>query len=227
MKRKAVAIPLFLALFLHCSGLPERDVTDRKGESIEISLSFNTESYPWILGTKYPQLAVWVQPESIDSKTIFVTSGAAKNDWYFADERPGSLPVWFGVQQKDKNIEIDAISGATPSGEVHTITWKIPESYREKEVTVFIEANVSFDYNDFYTKDENSQGYSDVNGQPSIIWKSKFIADDQPHEITPEIIGHGHVSGKNHLVDPDMSNITTAAELFSYITVSYRLSAAF
>jgi len=222
MKKRIWVIPLFLILFLQCAGLKEQDSVCKGKKFMKISLSFNTESYPWIFGTKYPQLAVWVQPESVDSKTIFVTRGAAENDWYFADERPGSMPVWFGVQQKEKNIEIDAISGATPSGEVHTITWKIPEIYRDKEISVFIEANVSFDYNDFYTKDENSAGYSDVNGQPSIIWKSKFIADDQPHEIIPEIIGHGHVLGENHLVDPDISNITTASELFSYITVSYR-----
>lgn len=224
MKKRGWIIPLFLILFLQCAGLKERDSLRNGKEFIEISFSFNTDSYPWIFGTRYPQLAVWVQPESVDLKTIFVTRGAAKNDWYFADERPGSLPVWFGVKQKEKNIEIDAISGATPSGEVHTIIWKIPENYRGKELTVFIEANVSFDYNDFYTKEENSPGYSDVNGQPSIIWKSKFMADDQPHEITPEIIGHGHVLGENHSVDPDISNITTAAKLFSYIKVVYHPS---
>lgn len=188
---------------------------------MELSLSFNTESYPWLLGTKYPQMVVWIQSGDETPKTIFVTRGAGEKKWWFASERPGALPVWDGIKTKEKDIKIDAVSGATPSGEVHTVSWQIPVEYKGKELTVFLEANVSFDYNDYYNKEENTPGYSDVNGQPSIVWRASFMVDEQPQEVTPEIIGHGNALGVDTVLDPDLSNITTARDLFGYISIQY------
>jgi len=114
------------------------------------------------------------------------------------------------------------VTGATPGGDMHTIRWAIPEKYAGKNVMVFIEANVSLDYNEFYSKDEDSPGFSDVNGQPSVVWRTAFPVDDTPRQLTPDIIGHGHVLGKDSAIDPDMSGITTAAGLFNYIEISYQ-----
>ncbi len=221
MKKIILLIPLAIILLVHCAGLKENKVVDTNGRYIEIALSFNTAHYPWLLGTKYPQLAVWVESCTGDHETVFVTQGAGKNKWMFADERPGALPVWAGVRPEKQGPDIDAVSGATPSGEVHTIAWQIPEKYNGKDLTVFIEANVSFDYNDSYTKEENDPGYSGVNGQPSVVWSSLFHVDSKPKQMIPEMIGHGHVLGKNSTVDSDMSGITTAAELFNYVNITY------
>lgn len=221
MKKIFLFIPLAFVILVHCSGMPEQKTVDEHHQYMEIALSFNTESYPWLLGTKYPQLSVWIETDIGDHETVFVTLGAGKNKWMFADERPGALPVWTGIRPEKQDMEIDAVSGATPSGETHSIVWKIPAKYNGKRLSVFIEANVSFDYNEFYTKEENTPGYSGVNGQPSVVWKSSFIADDNPEQVTPEIIGYGHVLGKNSSVDSDMSGITTAAELFNYLNVIY------
>ena len=166
-------------------------------------------------------MAVWVQSGDESPETVFVTQGAGEKEWWFAWERPGALPVWDGIKTKEKDIKIDAVSGATPSGEVHTVFWQIPDKYNGKALTVFLEANVSFDYNDFYNKQENTPGYSDVNGQPSIVWHASFAVDDQPQEVTPEIIGHGNVLGSDNVLEPDLSNITTARDLFEYISVKY------
>lgn len=212
---------MVLVMLINCSGLKEQKAADSHQQIIEVSLSFNTDSYPWLLGTKYPQLAVWVEDDNGDVETVFVTQGAGQDKWMFADSRPGALPVWSGFRSEKQGLDVDAVSGATPSGEVYTISWQIPEKYQGKNLTVFIEANVSFDYNDFYTKEENNPGYSDVNGQPSVIWKSSFKVDDKPRQISPEIIGHGHVLGKNSEIDSDMSGITTAAELFNYMNITY------
>ena len=72
------------------------------------------------------------------------------------------------------------MTGATPGGDVHSIRWEIPKKYNGKPLSVFIEANVSFDYNEFYVKDEDSPGYSDFNGQPSMVWRTVFPLDDAP-----------------------------------------------
>ena len=221
MKKIILFIPLAIILLVHCAGLKENKVVDANGRYIEIAFSFNTDHYPWLLGTKYPQLAVWVESDTGDHETVFVTQGAGKNKWMFADERPGALPVWLGVRQEKQGPDIDAVSGATPSGEDHAITWQIPEKYNGKDLTVFIEANVSFDYNDFYTREESDPGFSGVNGQPSVVWQVLFTIDDSQKQLTPGIVGHGHVLGKNNAVDSDMSGITTAAELFNYINITY------
>ncbi len=221
MKRIFLFIPLAFVMLVHCSGMPEQKTVDAHHKNMEISLAFNTEHYPWLMGTKYPQLAVWVKSDDGGYETVFVTQGAGKNKWMFADSRPGALPVWSGVRPETQGPDIDAVSGATPSGEVHTIVWEIPEKYNGKNLKIFIEANVSFDYNDFYTKDENDPGFSDVNGQPSVVWEASFTVEGSPRQITPEMIGHGHVLGKDSAIDPDMAGMTTAAELFNYINIAY------
>lgn len=222
MKKQILLIPAILMLLVQCHGIKEQKTVDARGKYLVIALAFNTESYPWLLGTKYPQMAVWVAADSRRTETVFVTRGAGKDQWMFADERPGALPVWSGIRAEKQGPAIDAVSGATPGGSVHTIRWKIPKTYEDKSLTVFIEANVSFDYNDFYSKDEESPGFSDVNGQPSVVWQATLPVDGNPRQLTPEIIGHGHVLGKNSAIDPDMSKITTAAELFDYMEISYQ-----
>jgi hypothetical protein len=40
-------------------------------------------------------------------------------------------------------------------------------------------------------------------------------------DLAPEIIGHGHVLGKDHRINPDVSTLITAKETFQYIGISY------
>jgi len=204
-----------------CSVKNALQVKGTPGRTLKISLSYNTDSYPWILRTVYPQLAIWITYGPDEYKTVFVTQGAGKNKWLFADIRPGALPVWTGISENEKDLKIDAVTGATPSGDVHTFTWQIPEKLSGKAVSVFVEANVSFDYNEFYTKDEDHIGYSGVNGQPSMVWTGSFAVEDTKVQIVPEISGHGHVLGKDSILDPDNSHITTADKLFNYIRMDY------
>ena len=175
------------------------------------------------MGTKYPQMALWIESDPGNVKTFFVTSKAGENGWFGADKRPSSLPVWFGKLAKEGKIDIDSISGATPSGDVFTILWQVPDKLMNKDIKLFIEGNVSFDYNNFYIKKakKGTPGYSDVNGQPSIIWMCSLKIDGSKKEIKPEIAGHGHVIGENHSINKDLGNITTAKEMFNYIKVSY------
>lgn len=50
----------------------------------KIIFSFDSSSYPWLMSTRYPQMAVWVKDSSDTVKTVFVTKFAAKKrlDWF-------------------------------------------------------------------------------------------------------------------------------------------------
>ncbi len=220
-------VPIFIiiiALWIlaGCAGMKKAPVADITGRQLKIKFSFNTESYPWVLKTAYPQMTIWVESKDTPPKTVFVTEGAGQKKWLFADERPGALPVWGGTRSQEKNIQIDAVSGATPVGDTHTISWQVPDIYLGKNITIFIEANVSFDYNEYYTKDENTPGYSSVNGQPSILYQARCQIDKESKDIVPDIIGHGNVLGTDNNIDPDMSHITTARGLFNYVKIHYK-----
>ena len=69
---------------------------------------------------------------------------------------------------------------------------------------------------------KSDPGYSDVNGQPSLVWKATLRTSDKNSEVTPKVIGHGHVLGKNSTIDRNISKITTAKDLFYYIKVKYK-----
>ncbi|MCP4137315.1 MAG: hypothetical protein GY754_40480 [bacterium] len=228
--KKFISIFIFTLIILTgCSSQKaERGTINKADPHLSITLSFNPESYPWLLGTKYPTFAIWVEEKGSGyAKTIFVSGKAGKNSWFSADNRPSSVPVWYGARAKEKAAKkgtaIDSVTGATPSGKGFTVHWQLPSELKNKKVDIFLEGNVSYDNNDFYKKDlkEGSPGYNDVNGQPSMVWKSTIETGDKAAKIEPALIGHGHVLGKDHTINPDMSNITTAKTIFDYISVSY------
>jgi hypothetical protein len=198
---------------------------------LQVELVYNYDAYRrplFFLPKSRPTFSIWIADrESGDFESIFVTQKAAKNDWHFAESRPESIPVWYGIQQiegKNHAFDVDAVSGATPKGNNAVIYWSIPEELKGKRVDLYIEANNSFDFNAYYNKEKGSPGYSGANGQPSIVWKAAIdLAGPSLDNITPKIIGHGNVLGENHQIIPDTSKITTAAQTFQTIRVSYFL----
>ena len=196
---------------------------------IEIKLTYNLEVYEkpsFFLPKSYPTYAIWLEKQSSGTtKTMYVTAKAGQNKWILADSRPESLPIWYGVLKKESQdglLNIDAISGATQSGETAVIYWPVPTELLNKSVDIYIEANNSYDYNEYYSKKRDAAVYSGENGQPSLIWKATFALNDEDIEgVEPDIIGHGHVLGKDHQVYPDVSHITSARETFQYIGISY------
>jgi hypothetical protein len=70
--------------------------------------------------------------------------------------------------------------------------------------------------------DENEQhNYSWYRGQPSVVWRGSILVGDASHESKAQIIGHGHVSGENGQIDPDLTTLTTSLELIKNITATY------
>jgi hypothetical protein len=197
---------------------------------IEIKLTYNVAVYEkpsFFLPESYPTYAIWIEePNSGEIRTMYVTAKAGQNKWILADSRPESLPVWFGVQKKESagySSNVDAVSGATQSGETAVIYWPVPPELLNKQVNIYLEANNSFDYNDYYSKNRTAAGYSGANGQPSLVWKATLALNDTDIEvIESDIIGHGHALGEDHNLYPDVSRITSARETFQYIGISYK-----
>lgn len=202
------------ALILSLSGIQ----STASEETVHIQFVFNPESYPWMLGKKYPQIAVWAA-EKISGKneTIFVTKSSSLNKWTFASSRPESLPVWYSVKGGQA---VDAVTSATPNGNNFSVVWKMPLWAKGKIIEFYIEANISFDYNDNYAKKlpKDHKNFNGENGQPSLIWSANLDLS-KSGSVEPELIGHSHVMGKNGKIYPDLSEITTAKKLFHNIRI--------
>ena len=214
-----------LIMFVTACGTATETITvDSSRPSISVQFSFNPESYPRFIRKVYPQVAVWAAvADGTKASTIYVTEKGARDGWWGADRRPSALPVWYGVRASVGKNGIDAMTGATPSGESFQVSWNVPPGFTDSVFDIFVEANISFDYNEHFPKTakEGDNGYSDVNGQPSLVWKARIDPSKGRQEIIPKIIGHGHVLGKDHAISADMEKITTAKGLFHYVKVVY------
>jgi hypothetical protein len=232
MNRRIFCFGFTLLIIIGCASAPVQkdDVKiDFSQPYLEFKFTYNYDVYQkpsFFMPKSQPTFAIWLMEKNSGAiQTIYVTGKAGKNKWILAEARPESVPVWYGVWQKatvDENVSIDAITGATPSGETAVIHWQVPRHLRDTQVSVFIEANNSYDYNTYYTKQKGTAGYSAENGQPSLIWRAEIdFAKTMNEDISPEIIGHGSVLGENHQIDSDISKITTARDTFSYMGIRY------
>lgn len=178
-------------------------------------------------GFRYPpSYAVWVQDVATgETATLFVTGKASDDDSVGINKRPSALPVWFGVKQKEfpgQKKLADTISGATPSKEAH-LKVTVPDKFKGKKLQFFVEANVSYDYNDYYKEGlkQGEEGYNDVNGQPSIVW-SAIVEPGHTGSVALSVVGHGDVLGQDHAISSDMGHITTAAAILTQISIEYK-----
>lgn len=215
---------MVLVVLSSCGTATETGKIDWSQPSITIHFSFNPKSYPRFIKKMYPQMAVWaVSGRSGFSRTLYVTRAGAKDDWFSVDKRPSALPVWYGVRPAEKGSAVDAVTGATPGGESFRVNWNVPQALKGKPLDILIEANVSFDYNRHFPKraKKGEPCFSDVNGQPSLVWKARIVPGSKPQTVVPSITGHGHVLGEDNRIDPELSKVTTAKGLFHYIKVMY------
>jgi len=166
---------------------------------------------------KKPLIAVWLEDRSGRLlKTLYVTDRAAENRWRGgAEERPESLPVYYGSRDKAMVSEdIDVISAASKG--------KSPEARRfgddfpSETAFIMAEVNISYDYNDYYTRNR-----SGVNGQPSLVYQAEWDKMRQSFSLVPT--GTGSLSGDDCAVHTDMSHLSSALDLLSMITLSIQI----
>ncbi|MDA3957047.1 hypothetical protein [Oceanispirochaeta sp.] len=164
---------------------------------------------------KKPLIAVWLEDsEGRLLRTLSVTGKAAENRWLGkAVERPESLPVYYHSKAAaDIQESIDAISSASKGKEPKDR--RFPGEFPAETARIRAEVNISYDYNDFYTKE-----LTDVNGQPSLIFQSEWDSDKKEYSLKPA--GIGSVDGSTAVIDADLSHMTTALKLVDSILLSW------
>ncbi len=171
-----------------------------------------------------PQFAIWLENKNTgDIRTVFVTYRTATGDFEGKVECPISLPAWIGAFRKETGRDdfptprkpiCDAITGATSKVKELEIEVKIPG---KSQWYYYVEMNVSADYTTGfpYLRPDgtiDSQG----NGQPSIIYKGE-ISGISGDNSTPVLIGRTEQMYFSSEINPDLSDIDNAKNVFSVI----------
>jgi hypothetical protein len=163
-----------------------------------------------------PQLAAWITSmEGNYISTLLVSSRGGANKWRMAPKegRPEALPVWNHARNKTPGTDtIDAVTSATPKGTVQAefgANSLIPGT----EYKIFLEANISFDYNDFWPKKaRNGRPAAGVNGQPSLVYTASFVAGSTARvQLLP--VGHGAVDGSHGDIIYNTGDFTSALSI--------------
>lgn len=148
--------------------------------------------------------------------------------------RPESLPVFLhqlGNKSADNfyvptegDLLVDSYTGATMLDNFLLDT-RLKKTSRDK-FRIRFEINNSFDFNSYYSSDRfpddliySGNGYS---AQPSLIYEAIIDLNNEQKYYPMKLIGHGHHSGKDGLLYPDLENFTTALELVDRIIVEVK-----
>ena len=228
------AILLMLVFFFACeeegskvqAKSDSRMETDSNRVVLEFSFKVNRAVYQKTNIGEPPQLAIWI--ESLDSqmiKTVWISHRAAKNEWRGKIECPVALPYWEsrvalkiakpGMLSRRKS-EYDAISGPTPGAGDFSASIAVPQN---SAWIYFIEVNAAADYNQAFPY-WSKEGLPDsqANGQPSLVYSGRIIADGSSPD-TPVLIGRTEQRRPVNILSDDLSGITTANHLLENIVV--------
>ena len=175
-----------------------------------------------------PQFAIWLEnKETGDIRTVFVTYRTAVGYFKGKAECPVSLPVWIGAFRKETGRNDfparwkpapEAVTGATPQMREFEVSVDIP---KESEWYYYVEMNVSTDYNlAFPSVQVNDWTIDDQgNGQPSIIYRGE-ISGVSGKRSTPDLIGRSEQLYFSSEINPDLTGIGNAKDVFNLIKVN-------
>ena len=193
---------------------------------------------------QYPLFAIWAEDSTGNyTKTLYISRVISSSTFDYGKKtdgkwesaivrRPESLPYWShkrGIKAKDglymplgKSPDLDGVSGATPTSNfILNLKSKISNlrNYR-----IFLEVNQSYDWNEYYSKNRfpNDSIYSGSGqvGQPSLIY-SATVTPGNTHYIM-KLAGHGHHSGKDGKLYPDLSKVTTAKNIAERVILTIK-----
>lgn len=214
---------------------------------IQLSIDVLRSEHYW-----HPQMAIWVEDEQGNYvETLFVSKatarglffgGRSKDNFKTFDEnkdasgdyrRVNALPVWShkrGVKYADElyvppsnNPLPDAITGATIADNFQLMT----SMKKSSKFNLKVEINVAFDDNEYYSEydfadDETFHNGTGQLGQPSIIFDTSIDLNDGKDYYLMELIGRGHHSGQNGIINSDLSTLTTAKQIIERIVVGVK-----
>ncbi|MCF1422940.1 DUF4405 domain-containing protein [Mangrovimonas futianensis] len=195
---------------------------------------------------QYPLFAIWLE-DSLGNylETLYISRVIASSSYDYGTKvdgawksavkrRPEALPYWShkrGIQAADglyvplnNSQDIDAVSGATPTG--NFIIKSNSKLNKLNNYKVMLEVNQSYDWNTYYSEDRfpDDEIYSGTGqvGQPSLIYATSIspkVLENKSYSFM-NLVGHGHHSGKNGTLFTDLSKITTAKEIADRIILS-------
>ncbi len=214
---------------------PEIIITNVDGAGWEITIEVTPGK-----SHNYPMLALWIEDADGNFiQTLYVNESVGKGYFNYADKsegkwkpgtlvRPASLPVW--AHQRDvksdqgnymptqTNPVPDAYTSATPkAGFVLQTKTDKPLSAKFK---VLLEINQSWDWNNYWTnhKFPEDDDYKS-SAQPSLVYAVEIDTENLQETYEMKPVGHGHHSGKDGNINPDLNTITTALQIVEKITV--------
>ncbi len=190
----------------------------------------------------YTVMAIWMEDTAGNYiETLYATKNIATGTFWqtingeavrVSVRRPEAVPYWSykrGVVESDgKSVPTpetplaDAITGATP--ESHFILRTSISDTSLKQFKIIYEVNRSYDWNEYYNEhafpDDPIYSGSGQIGQPSLIYSTNVIdLDNGQSSYLMNVIGHGHHSGADGKLYPDLSNITTAFDITERVLV--------
>ena len=218
----AGVLACFGVIYLTCTtGKFKRQIPDVQSNMeliVEPGVSWVSKIKVFLFFTKSnsPQLASWIEDnEGNYISTIAISEKSAKGKWLSAprEGRPEALPVWNHRQHNfTVTNDLDSVTSATIKG-------SFEENINSELLAdgsiynVYVEINHSFDYNNYWTKDN-----SGVNGQPSLVYHAQFVAG-QPRNISLVPIGHGSVDGSDGNIINELENISTALSIIQNASI--------
>lgn len=204
---------------------------------IKAGSAYESEPQPAFMGFTYttvPQLVVWMETmegEYID--TLYVT-GKTSSSGFGRDEqgairRPEALPRWShrrGIREADgyfapheNKADLDGLSGATPKSD-YLISLSTPHMGRYR---LLVEVNRSYDFNEYYSKnrfpDDPIYSGDGSSGQPSLIYEA-IVEQGEAGQHLLNLIGHGHHSGADGGLYADLTQLSTAKDILSFIVAT-------
>ena len=197
----------------------------------------------------FPQIAIWTTDTAGNYlETLFVTHSTAKGEFYggrtkenfkqfdqsqaknFDYRRVDALPFWskqHGVLAKDgryaptKETPLpDGISGATPDGSMLLNS----EITNPKPYKVWVELNVAFDDNKYYSEydfaeDTLYHSGTGLLGQPSVVYSTTIFS--QPHKKYYLLDYEGHTHPSKYIpLTTDTRGLTTALQILDLGLIS-------
>jgi hypothetical protein len=209
------------------SGVCIQQTYGQSDATLVFEIEQDPQVYDLTLFGEPPQFAIWLEnTETGAIKTVFVTRRTATGTFEGKTGVPIALPAWIGFYRKEtgstgwptpRNPLDDAISGPTLKQSDLKKETKVPSGSSWK---YYIEVNVSGDFTETFSA-YDSDGTPDphFNGQPSIIFRGEITATPGA-ESTPEIIGRTEQIDFSTTINPDLTGIESAKDLFRRIKVS-------